>query len=135
VFYDFPVIALGSKHWHDSLGTQWDDVLLHNSLTLIGTNAAEQDVVFQRKRNGVLYGYRETVVRLRWLTPKTIFTEVAVADYAKNRTSRKSSTFKQEFHLYVVRLFVLAFNKIECLIECFSAAVLVTHAWHINELG
>ena len=33
------MIDLGSKHWHNAVGNQWQDQVLHNSLQRIGQMA------------------------------------------------------------------------------------------------
>ena len=93
-FNDYPMIDLGTKHWHNAVGTQWQDRVLHNSLQRIGDNGAEQDVVFERTKDGALYGYRETVVRYTWVSKTDIFMQVAVVDFAPDRSLRKRTTLE-----------------------------------------
>lgn len=91
VYFDYPVIALGHNEWKTNTGSTWEDQLLHNSLQMIGTNSAEEDVVFARSRDGKFYGYRETIVRFTWRSQNNIFMQAAVVDYQGDRSVRKST--------------------------------------------
>jgi hypothetical protein len=88
-YNDYPIIDMGSKHWHNAVGGQWQDDVLHNSLQRIGENGAEQDTVFKRTKDGAPYGYRETVARYTWVTKNKILMQAAVVDFTMKRKVRK----------------------------------------------
>jgi hypothetical protein len=88
-FANHPTICLGSNQSQELLGAKWNDQVLHNSLESFNNDSAEQDIVFQRNKNGSLYGYRETVVRFNWKSKEKIFTQIAVVDYTPDRHCRK----------------------------------------------
>ena len=92
VYSDYPIIDMGSKRWHNAVGDQWQDDVLHNSLQRIGENGAEQEIVFTRTKNGAPYGYRETIARYTWVSKTKILMQAAVVDFALDRSTRKRTS-------------------------------------------
>jgi hypothetical protein len=92
VYNDYPIVDMGSKHWHNAVGGQWQDDVLHHSLQRLGENGAEQDTVFEHTKDGASYGYRETVARYTWVNKTKILMQAAVVDFALDRSIKKRTT-------------------------------------------
>lgn len=85
IFTGVPTTCLSVFKGQGLSGAQFQSRPLYESMRVIKSGIAEQDIVSADWRDGSIYSYREVVSRFTWYGPKQVYAQILVADYGQSR--------------------------------------------------